>query len=258
METGVSGRTAVLSGAAKPSGLGYAFSEGLAREGVNIVIADIEDGSESAAALRRLGVKAQFVRCNVADEADVSALAAEVGREFGGCDILIHCASPFPTHHLDDMEFAEWKLVTSVNLDGMFLLAHAFLPGMKERGWGRIIPISSTTYHAGLGGRTHYVAAKAGLIGLTRSLAREVGDYGVTVNALAPGLVRTQGAADSHVADPVYSGEDPYSIIREQQCIRQSLLPANLVGPLLFLASDQSAYVTGQTLLVDAGWQHVG
>lgn len=258
METGIAGRTAVLSGASKLSGLGHAFSKGLAREGANIVIADIEDGAEAVAAIEALGGTAMYVRCDVASKADVEALRVAVEKRFGGCDILVHCASPFPSHNLDEMEFDEWKLVTSVNLDGLYLLSRAFLSRMKTRGWGRIIPISSTTYHAGIGGRTHYVASKAGMIGFARSLAREVGDFGVTVNALAPGLVRTQGAAESHVEDAVFAGDDPYAIIRDQQCIRQSLVPDNLVGPLLFLASDQSSYVTGQALLVDAGWQHVG
>jgi NAD(P)-dependent dehydrogenase (short-subunit alcohol dehydrogenase family) len=251
-------RTAVLSGAAKLSGLGHAFSKGLAREGINIVIADIEDGSASVAEIRSLGVEALYVPCDVSNPEQVAALGAKVEQQFGGCDILVHCASPFPSHNLDEMEFDEWRLVLSVNLDGMFLLARTFLPGMKRRGWGRIIPISSTTYQAGIGGRTHYVSSKAGLIGFTRSLAREVGDFGVTVNVLAPGLVKTQGATESHVEDAVFAGEDPYAIIRDQQCIRQTLVPDNLVGPLIFLASDQSSYVTGQTLLVDAGWQHVG
>lgn len=258
METGIAGRTAVLSGASKMSGLGHAFSKGLAREGANIVIADIENGSEAVAAIEALGVRAMYVRCDVASKTDVEALRVAVEERFGGCDILVHCASPFPSHNLDEMEFDEWKLVTSVNLDGLYLLSRAFLSGMKTRGWGRIIPISSTTYHAGIGGRTHYVASKAGMIGFARSLAREVGDFGVTVNALAPGLVRTQGAAESHVEDAVFAGDDPYAIIRDQQCIRQSLVPDNLVGPLVFLASDQSSYVTGQALLVDGGWQHVG
>ena len=258
METGLAGRTAVLSGAAKLSGLGHAFSKGLAREGVRIVIADIEDGSEAVRALEALGAEAFHVHCDVSDQKDVAALKNRVEERFGGCDILVHCASPFPSHNLDDMEFEEWRLVLSVNLDGMYLLAHAFLPGMKQRGWGRIIPISSTTYQAGIGGRTHYVASKAGMIGFTRSLAREVGNFGVTVNVLAPGLVKTQGAADSHVEDAVFAGADPYEWQRVQQCIQQILVPENLVGPLIFLASDQSAYITGQTLLVDAGWQHVG
>lgn len=248
----------MLSGSAKLSGLGHAFSKGLAREGVNIVVADIEDGSEAVARIKELGVDALYVPCDVSNKKQVAALAATVDDKFGGCDILVHCASPFPSHNLDEMEFDEWRLVLSVNLDGMFLLARAFLPGMKSRGWGRIIPISSTTYQAGIGGRTHYVSSKAGLIGFTRSLAREVGDFGVTVNVLAPGLVKTQGAVESHVEDAVFAGEDPYAIIRDQQCIRQTLVPENLVGPLVFLASDQSSYVTGQALLVDAGWQHVG
>jgi len=258
MESGIKGKTAVLSGAARLSGLGHAFCKGLAAEGVNIVVVDIEDGSEAVAALQALGVDAMYVRTDVAEQSEVEVLKQAVEQRFGGCDILVHAASPFPSHNLDEMAFEEWKLVTNVNLDGLYLLAHAFLPGMKARGWGRIIPISSTTYHAGIGGRTHYVAAKAGMIGFTRSLAREVGDFGVTVNVLAPGLVRTQGAAESHVEDAVFAGEDPYAIIRDQQCIRKTLVPDNLVGPLVFLASTQSSYITGQAILVDAGWQHVG
>ncbi len=258
MTNGIEGRTAVLSGAAKLSGLGHAFSKGLAAAGANIVIADLIDGSEAVERLSALGHRARFINCDVSKPADVDQLAKAVDNEFGGCDILVHCASPFPSHNLDEMDFDEWRSVLSVNLDGMYLLARAFLPGMKARRWGRIIPISSTTYQAGIGGRTHYVSSKAGLIGFTRSLAREVGDFGVTVNALAPGLVRTDGASGSHVEDAVFAGQDPYTIIREQQCIRRTLVPDNLVGPLVFLASDQSAYVTGQTLLVDAGWQHVG
>jgi NAD(P)-dependent dehydrogenase (short-subunit alcohol dehydrogenase family) len=258
LATGIRGRTAVLSGASKLSGLGHAFSKGLAQEGANIVIADIEDGSEAAAILRNLGVKATFIKTDVADKAAVTALGEQVEKDFGGCDILVHCASPFPSHNLDEMDYDEWRLVVSVNLDGMFLLARAFVPGMKAKGWGRIIPISSTNYHAGMGGRTHYVSSKAGLIGFTRGLAREVGDFGITVNTLAPGLIRTIGAAESHVEDAVFAGRDPYAIIREEQCIRQTLVPDNLVGPLLFLASNQSAFVTGQQLLVDGGWKHVG
>jgi NAD(P)-dependent dehydrogenase (short-subunit alcohol dehydrogenase family) len=258
MFSGLKGKTAVLSGAARTSGLGHAFSKGLAKEGANIVIADLVNGAEAVAAIEALGGNALYVPCDVSDQAQVEAMAGTVEERFGGCDILVHCASPFPSHNLDEMEFEEWRLVLSVNLDGMFLLARAFLPGMKKRGWGRIIPISSTTYQAGIGGRTHYVSSKAGLIGFTRSLAREVGNFGVTVNVIAPGLVKTEGAAASHVEDAVFEGQDPYAIIRDQQCIQQTLVPDNLVGPLVFLASDQAAFVTGQTLLVDAGWQHVG
>ena len=150
--------------------------------------------------------------------------------------------------------------VLSVNLDGLYLLAHAFLPNMKEREWGRIIPVSSAMFHAGLGGRSHYSTSKAGMIGFVRALAREVGDFGITVNALAPGLVRTDAGAqavEESRSEERFSDVDPYALIKQQQCIRKTLVPENLVGPLLFLASDQSEFVTGQTLLVDGGWQHV-
>lgn len=258
MTGALQGRTALLSGAARMSGLGHAFSKGLASAGANIVIADVIDGSDAAARIEELGGRAISVVCDVSRQQDVHQLKEVVDREFGGCDIIVHCASPFPFHQFDEIDFNEWRHVLSIILDGMYLLATAFLPGMKQRGWGRIIPISSTAYLAGLGGWSHYVTSKAGLIGFTRSLAREVGNFGVTVNTIAPGLVRTEGTAASLLDNPALAGVDIYALQRERQSISHTLEPEDLVGPLLFLASDASAYVTGQMLIVDAGEQYAG
>ena len=258
MDTGLRGKTAVLSGAARTSGLGHAFSIGLAREGVNIVIADKGDASDAVANIQAIGTRAVAIKCDVSQADDVAQLDRLVTDDFGGCDILIHCASPLTGKSFDDLEFDEWREMLAVNLDGLYLLTRAFLPGMKRRRWGRIIPVSSATYQAGLQKRAHYVTAKAGVLGFTRSLAREVGDFGVTVNALSPGLIRTDGAVQGSTENKTFGDNDPFRIIREQQCIRQTLVPENLVGPLVFLASEQSAFVTGQVLLADAGWQHVG
>jgi NAD(P)-dependent dehydrogenase (short-subunit alcohol dehydrogenase family) len=253
----LSGKTAVVTGAAKLGGLGHAFSKGLALAGADVVIADVLDATESARVVAEVsGQRALAVPCDMKSRQDILALGSEV-EQFGGADIVVHCAGAYyPSHTLEQIVPEEWHDVIGVNLDALYHLGQAFIPGMKKRGWGRFIGISSTTYHAGYGERAHYVASKAGLIGFVRSVAREVGDFGITVNALAPGLTRTDGAVASNqvqVADP--SG--PWEVIRQQQCIRKTLVPDDLVGPLVFLASDDSAYVTGQTLLVDAGWQHV-
>jgi NAD(P)-dependent dehydrogenase (short-subunit alcohol dehydrogenase family) len=255
--TGIAGRTAVLSGAGKTTGLGHAFAKGLASAGADVVIADVVDGGETAAAVRKLGRRATFVECDVSSPNDVERLAARVDGEFGGCDILVHCASPFRYGDVDELSFDDWRTVLAVNLDGMYLLTRAFLPGMKRHRWGRIIPISSASYHAGVGGRANYLAAKAGLIGFARSVAHEVGDFGITVNAIAPGLVRTERGVEAPLTQAAFVGRDKYDVLREQQSISETLEPEHLVGPLVFLASDDSALVTGQTLLVDAGWQHV-
>jgi NAD(P)-dependent dehydrogenase (short-subunit alcohol dehydrogenase family) len=254
----LAGKTAVVTGAARLGGLGHAFSKGLALAGANVVIADVLDATGSAEAVATAsGQQTLAVRCDMTSREEIMRLGGITEDRFGGCDILVHCAGAFyPSHTLEQIVPEEWHNVIAVNLDALYHLGQAFIPGMKKRGWGRYIGISSTTFHAGYGERAHYVASKAGLIGFVRSLAREVGDFGITVNALAPGLTRTDGAVASNQVE-VTDAQGPWEVIRQQQCIRKTLVPDNLVGPLVFLASDDSAYVTGQTLLVDAGWQHV-
>jgi len=251
------GKTALVTGAARLGGLGHAFSQALAASGANVMIVDVLDATESASVIARSsGQKVLAVRCDLTKEADIRGLSAIAEREFGSCDIVVHNAGVYyPSRTIEQIDSAEWRRTMAINLDALYFLAQTFIPGMKKKSWGRFIGISSATYHAGSGGRAHYVASKAGLIGFIRSLAREVGDFGVTVNALAPGLVKTEEslATTPRIDDP--SG--PWEVIRRQQCIQKTLVPDNLAAPLVFLASDDSAFITGQTLLVDAGWQRV-
>jgi 3-oxoacyl-[acyl-carrier protein] reductase len=255
--TRLQGKTALVTGAARLGGLGHAFSKALAASGANVMIADVLDATESASVIaRNSGKKVLAVRCDLTKEAEIRGLGAIAEREFGSCDIVVHNAGVYyRPRAIEAIDGAEWRRTMAVNLDALYFLAQTFIPGMKNKGWGRFIGISSTTYHAGIGERTHYVASKAGVIGFIRSLAREVGDFGVTVNALAPGLVKTEESLAT--TPPIDDPTGPWELIRRQQCIRKTLVPENLAAPLVFLASDDSAYITGQTLLVDGGWQRV-
>jgi NAD(P)-dependent dehydrogenase (short-subunit alcohol dehydrogenase family) len=188
--------------------------------------------------------------CAATSETDVGKLRDTVERELGGCDILVHCAGIYPTAAIDEITFEQWRKVLSVNLDSVFLLVKAFLPGMKERGWGRIISVSSTTFHSGIGFNTHYTASKGGLIGFARSLASEVGDFGITVNTIAPGLTRTDTTINGKPGEFGW-----FEMIRAQQAIKRTETPEDLTGTLAFLTSDDAAFITGQTIVVDGGWR---
>lgn len=182
---------------------------------------------------------------DITDEDEVSTLAGLVG-EHGGLDILINGAGFFPFTPFADMTSTQWRTVIDINLTGNFLITHALLPLMQDRGWGRIINIGSASIFSGVAGQAHYVAAKAGLVGLTRSLAHEVGADGITVNLITPGLTLTQ---------PVVENFDPEltAAQRTGRALARDQLPNDLVGPVHFLASPDSDFITGQTLNVDGG-----
>lgn len=241
----LAGKRAVVTGGA--NGIGQAFSRRLGAAGVRVAIADASTTVES---IKKSGGTAIALRCDQTSEADVSRLKAKVETEYGGCDILVHCAGIYPTAAFEEITFADWRRVLSVNLDSAFLLVKAFLPGMKEQHWGRIISVSSTTFHSGIGFNTHYTASKGGLIGFARSLASEVGDFGITVNTIAPGLTKTETTINGKPGEFGW-----FEMIRAQQAIKRTETPEDLTGTLAFLASEDAAFITGQTIVVDGGWR---
>ncbi|GAA4347641.1 SDR family NAD(P)-dependent oxidoreductase [Microbacterium rhizosphaerae] len=248
-DTTSSPRTVLVTGAA--GGLGRAFAEAFARRGDVVVIADIDRvGAERAAAeLAAEGLTVTGAGVDVTDAsstAELAALTAEAGR--GGIDVVINNAAIYATltrSPFEDIDETEWDRVMAVNLKGPWLVARASSPLLNTG--ARIVNISSATVMSGSAQWAHYVASKAGVIGLTRVLAKELGARGITVNAVAPGFTLTE-ASHSLMPDAESYGIDRGSIKRPIQ-------PDDIVGAVLFLASPESAFVTGQTLVVDGGRQ---
>lgn len=247
MEKRHEGRIAVVTGGA--AGIGQAYAERLAADGAKIVIGDIADAAETIALVETVGSEAMGVHCDVSRAEDVAALTRAAEERFGVVDILVHNAGIYPVSMFADMSFEDWRRVLGVNLDSAFHVCHEMLPGMRERGWGRVVCIASTTFHAGTPGMAHYVASKGGLIGFMRSLAAEVGEDGVTVNLIAPSLVRSKGTLEGP-----HQEMGLFDMIAQAQAIKRTQEPSDLVGALSFLTSDDAAFITGQTLVVDGGW----
>jgi NAD(P)-dependent dehydrogenase (short-subunit alcohol dehydrogenase family) len=244
-------KIAVITGAA--SGIGQAYAQRLAEDGAHIVIADLQGADETIEQVQKAGRQALYVKCDVASEDAVFALAREVEKAFGRCDILINNAGIFKLKLFEEMSFAEWRQTLSINLDSAFLMCQAFVPGMKRRGWGRIVNMASSTFFTGASGFSHYVASKGGLIGLTHVLATELGPHGITVNAIAPALTRTPGAMARGPRPGETDMEKSFAAAAARQAIPRVQVPADLVGTISFLTSDDAAFITGQTLQVSGG-----
>jgi NAD(P)-dependent dehydrogenase (short-subunit alcohol dehydrogenase family) len=238
------GEVAVVTGAIQ--GTGRAYARRLAEDGADVAVLDLAAGDGLVAELEALGQRAFAARGDVASPGDVRRFAAEAEAARGAVDILVNNAGIYPVTPIEQLDFAEWRRVLSINLDGTFLVTEAFAPGMKRRGWGRIINVTSGAFWVALPEFTSYIASKAGVISLTRGLASDLGPYGITVNAIAPGLVRTEQTAAGKQAEW-------FEPMAAQQAIHRVEEPADLVGTVSFLASEDAAFLTGQTLSVDGG-----
>ncbi|MGG2463659.1 SDR family NAD(P)-dependent oxidoreductase [Streptomyces sp. RGM 3693] len=244
----LAGRRALVTGGS--SGIGRAIAEALGRAGATVVLmARRPDPLRSAAEeLRAAGCTADWVAADLGDRAAVRAGADEVAHRFGGPDILVNAAGVNPRPPMDELNTEEWDRTMAVNLDAPFLLGQRFGPGMAERGWGRILHIASQQSIRAFGNSGAYGVSKAGLAALTRSQAEAWSRHGVSVNALAPGFVRTPLNA-AVFADPVRTE----AMARRTMAGRNGEL-ADFAGAAVFLAGPGAAYVTGQTVFVDGGF----
>jgi len=251
MAKGHKDKVAVITGAA--GGIGQAFAKRLAEDGVHIAVVDLGDGSETVKMVEGAGRTAIAIRCDVSSEESVAAMTKAVQAKFDHVDIVVNCAGIFPQKVFGDMTFADWRKVLSINLDGTFLVTKAFVPGMQARKWGRVVNLASSTLGSVVTGFAHYVASKGGIVGFTRAAATDLAPFGITVNAIAPGLTRSPGTL-ARAPRPVFKTMDEeFESVAQMQAIKRVEVPEDLVGAVSFLTSDDSAFITGQTLNVDGG-----
>jgi NAD(P)-dependent dehydrogenase (short-subunit alcohol dehydrogenase family) len=243
-------KVAVIAGAAR--GLGAAFAVGFAREGAAVVIGDIRDGSGTAAAVEAAGGRALYVKTDVSQQDQCNELARTAMDRFGAIDILLNNAGILVTiKPFMEVSTEEWDEVMHTNALGPFHCIKAVFPYMKDRG-GKIINISSATIFEGVPGLPHYIASKGAVMALTRGMARELGDYNINVNAIAPGFTHSEGG-DEFDRDKKFPPVPLDEVQLPLRCIKRPTYPEDLVGTALYLASDDSRLITGQLIVHDGG-----
>jgi NAD(P)-dependent dehydrogenase (short-subunit alcohol dehydrogenase family) len=242
------GKIAIVTGAA--SGIGPAYAQALAAEGAKVMIADVEPGDGTVRAIKEAGGEALSRICDVSDEAQVTALVRETEKAFGGVHVLVNNAAVFARYvavPLDQISAADWERAFAVNVRGSYLCVKAALPVMRRQGYGKVINIASGTVFKGVPMMLHYVATKGAIIAMTRAMATELGQDGIRVNAIAPGLTSTEYLKGRNDIPGVLDA------MAKTRAIARQEEPQDLVGACIFLASPDSDFVTGQTLVVDGG-----
>jgi NAD(P)-dependent dehydrogenase (short-subunit alcohol dehydrogenase family) len=239
-------KVAIVTGAAQ--GIGAAYARGLAREGSAVAVVDILDPNSVAKEIVTNDGKALPLVVDVSDENQTREMAKKVADTFGKIDILINNAAVYGTivrKPFEEITAAEWDKVMAVNVRGIFLCAKAVAPYMKAHKSGKIINVSSSTFFKGNEDFLHYVSSKGAVVAMTRSLARELGEHNINVNAIAPG--QTLSEANLKRGDQVDSNSLRIRLLKKR------LFPEDLVGTIIYLSSSDSDMMTGQVLLVDGG-----
>ena len=240
-------KVVIVTGGAK--GIGRAYCLGMAAEGARVVVADVADSKSTVQEVESRGAQALGVACDVSREDDTLRLATETLARFGRVDILVNNAAlygPLKRRPFMEIPVEEWDRVMAINLRGLFLCSRAVFPAMKAQGSGAIINIASGTFFKGVPHYIHYTTSKGGVVGFTRSLARELGEFGIRVNALAPGFTLS-GENEKNMPDAGKAANVGMRMLKRAE------LPEDLVGTAIFLASDDSRFITGQTIVVDGG-----
>jgi NAD(P)-dependent dehydrogenase (short-subunit alcohol dehydrogenase family) len=241
-------KVAIVTGGA--AGLGFAYARRFLAEGARVVVADVVDPAPAAGTLGAAG-RVLGVRIDVSDAGAARAMVQAAVARFGRVDILVNNAAVFATlkpRAFDEIPEAEWDRVMAVNVTGIWNCVRAVAPVMRGQGGGRIVNVASAIVGKGTALLLHYVTSKGAVVAMTRALARELGADGITVNAVAPGFVLSDGVQ----ANPDI-GEFQIDAIMRARSLKRDAFPEDIEGAVLFLASDDSAFMSGQTLVVDGG-----
>jgi 3-oxoacyl-[acyl-carrier protein] reductase len=241
-------RVVIITGGG--GGIGRRYCAAFAQAGYRVVVADIRGGQAVASDLAAAGHEALAVAVDVSDEASVAGLTGAVVARYDRVDVLVNNAAYFSSivkKPFEEITVGEWDKAFAINVRGAWLCARAVSPVMKSRGWGRIINTSSMTFDGGgIDGFAHYVSTKAAIVGLTRSLAKELGKHGIVVNTISPDYVEHEG--ELFQRQPEMAG-----ILAQQRAIQRPGTMDDLIGPVLFLASDAVGFITGQDIWVNGG-----
>ena len=246
--TSHAGRVAVVTGAA--GGFGTAISCELARRGADIIAVDLNPADETVAAVQEIGQKSVSLQADLADPEQVEAITAEMLGFAGRIDILINNAGIFPFRDIWELDFAEWKRIQGINLDSQFLMAKAVMGSIRDHSWGRIVNLASNSLGLAVPNMVPYMAAKGGVVGFTRALATDLAPHGITVNAVCPTASSTPGGQS-------FIGNEVLEMVAGMQAIKRVGAANDIVGTVCFLSSDDSAFLTGQTIVADGGLMRV-
>ena len=241
------GKVALITGSAV--GIGNEVARLFAEHGASLILIDRDQVRNRATAdeLERSGAAVRAIGLDLRDGAAIRAVVSDALQAIGPIDVLINNAGIYPRRPFLETSEQEWDEMQAINLKSMFHLAQAVLPSMIARRAGKIVNISSVTFHVGVANLVHYVASKGGVIGLTRSLAREMGEHNVHINCITPGAILVE-------AEKQFVTEEQVQVFLSEQSLKRRILPIDIARACLFLGTELSDGMTGQTLNVDGGW----